>query len=152
MSHNPRCSSAPPRVLTADPASLLNQDVAIGQPLLSLAASGGQVARIFIPASGLDRITPNAEVALVVPGRFSIVRLHLTQMEGEAVALPPGLVAAQEYKGIVLPTFYCARLPVHAQADLALGIGGHAKIFGERRSLAQRFITALLNLVHAHIW
>jgi putative peptide zinc metalloprotease protein len=140
------------RVLTADPASLLNQYVAIGQPLLSLAASGGQVARIFIPASGLDRITPNAEVALVVPGRFSIVRLHLTQMEGEAVALPPGLVAAQEYKGIVLPTFYCARVPLPAQADMALGTGGHAKIFGSRRSIAQRFITALLNLVHAHIW
>jgi len=140
------------RILTADPASLLNQDVAIGQPLLSLSSTGGEVARIFIPASALARIPAHAEVALVVPGRFSIVRLRLTAMEGEAVALPPGLVAAQEYKGIVLPTFYCARVPLPAEADLALGTGGHAKIFGARRSLAQRFITALLNLVHAHIW
>jgi putative peptide zinc metalloprotease protein len=140
-------------VLTVDPAALLNQDVASGQSLLALAEAGPRMVRVFVPASALDRIPPHAEVALAPPGRFSIIRLPLVQMESEAVILPPGLVANQDYKGIVLPTFFCARILLPASAEaLPIGTGGRAKIFGRRRSLAQRCATVVINLVRAHVW
>ncbi len=140
-------------VMTRDPASLLHQDVGSGQPLITLANDGPRSVRIFVAATALDRIPADAQVALAPPGRFSVVRLKLPPMEGEAVELPPGLVAKQGYKGVVLPTFYSARTTLPATAgNLPLGLSGQARIFGERRSLAARFVTVLLNLIRAHVW
>jgi hypothetical protein len=79
--------------------------------------------------------------------------MRLSSIDGEAAALPEGMVAHQDYKGIVLPTFYCARLAMPSGAEYrALGTAGPAKIFGERRSLAGRFGEIVMDLVHAHIW
>jgi hypothetical protein len=72
---------------------------------------------------------------------------------GGPVSLPPGLIARQDYKGIELPVFYSARMQMPASDDdLPIGISGHARIFGKRRSLAERAGTVLLNLVKAHVW
>jgi hypothetical protein len=140
-------------VVTADPASLLNQDVASGQPLLTVAEGGPRVARVFVPVSALDRIPPLSDVVLAPPGRFGHVRLRLGAMEGGAVTLPPGLVASQDYKGITLPTYYSALVPVPAaEGTLPLGTSGEAKILGQRRSLFQRCATVVFNLVRAHVW
>jgi putative peptide zinc metalloprotease protein len=140
-------------VLTQDPNALLDQDVASGQLLLDLAETGPRVARIYIPVSALDRIPPGAEVALALPDRFSIVRMTLTPPGGDAVTLPPGLVAKQDYKGIKLPVFYSARVTLPASAGNPLfGVSGKARIFGVRRSLAGRFLEMLLNLIKAHLW
>ncbi len=140
-------------VLTRDPAALIHQEVGSGQTLITLAGDGPRMARLFIPASALDRIPPDAEVALAPPGSFSVIRTKLPPMQGEAVELPAGLIAKQAYKGVILPTFYSARLPLPPSAgDLPLGLSGRARIFGKRRSLFQRFVTVLLNLVRAHIW
>lgn len=140
-------------ILTPDPAALRGQDVASGQSLLSLAESGPHSIRVFVPASGLDRIRGGAEIGIAFPGRFSIARMQLAPLEGEAVNLPPGLVAKQDYKGIVLPAFYITRmiLPTPVQ-DLPLGMSGKVRIFGARRSLAGRFVRMLRNLVQAHAW
>ena len=140
-------------VLTRDPAALLHQDVGSGQPLITLADTGPRSVRIFVPASALDRIPAEAEVAIAPPGSFSVVRMKLPPMEGEAVDLPPGLITKQAYKGVVLPTFYFAKMALPASAgDLPLGLSGRARIFGERRSVAARVVTVIMNLVRAHVW
>jgi putative peptide zinc metalloprotease protein len=140
-------------VLTEDPAALLHQNVSSGQALLTVGATGARVARVFVPAVGLDRVPRNAEVALSPPGEFSVIHLSLAGLEGDAVTLPPGLVAKQDYKGITLPTFYYARLPLAgAAADLPIGMAGEAKVLGARRSLFQRTVTTVMNLVRAHVW
>ncbi len=140
-------------VLTRDPAALLHQDVGSGQTLITLADDGPRSARIFVPASALDRIPPDAELALAPPGSFSVIRMKLPPMQGEAVDLPPGLITKQAYKGVVLPTFYFARMTLPASAEyLPLGLSGHARIFGERRSVAARLVTVIMNLVRAHVW
>jgi putative peptide zinc metalloprotease protein len=140
-------------VLTDDPAALLQQDVGSGQLLLTLADDGPRSVRVFVPASALDRIPPDAEVALALPGHFALLRMELTPMEGETVDLPAGLVARQDYKGLQLPTFYFARLSLPASAgNLPLGLSGTAKIFGKRRSLAERLYTVGMNLLRAHVW
>ncbi len=148
-------------VLTPHPGSLLYQQVAAGEPLLTLAgmdagekhAADAEFIRLFIPAEALRRARPGAEVALAPPGEFSIVRMRLPALDGEAVTLPAGLLARQQYVGIALPTFYTARVTAPAGArSLPLGMAGTAKIFGPRRSLFMRAADVVINTVRAHVW
>lgn len=140
-------------VLTRNPAALLGQNVGAGQPLLDFAAGEQRAVRVYIPTAELQRIAPGAEVALALPDRFSPVHLTLGVPGGDAVNLPPGLVAAQNYKGIKLPVFYAARMALPAWAgNPPFGLAGRAKIFGARRSLAGRMATVAADLVKAHIW
>jgi multidrug efflux pump subunit AcrA (membrane-fusion protein) len=140
-------------ILTHDPGSLLNQDVAGGQPLLDLADPGPPMVRVYIPVSDLDRISPGSEVALSLPDRFTILRMPLAPYAGNAEALPTGLIAKQKYQGIKLPVFYCSHMELPASIGTTLfGASGKAKIFGARRSLAARGYTTLTNLAKAHVW
>jgi biotin carboxyl carrier protein len=146
-------------VLSEDPGALPGRVVGSGQSLIQLAGDpGGQhgpstVVRLLIPAGELRNIPAGAEVALAVPGEFGRLRMRLGEVQGDAVALPAGLVARQDYKGIELPTFYAARLALPAGvAALPLGMGGEAMIFGERRSLAVRGWAVGMNLVREHVW
>ena len=139
-------------VLTENPGRLAYERVGNGQPLLQL-AEGASVARIFIPATALDRIIPNAEVALALPGEFSPLRLKLQPVSGEPVELPPGLVGKEKYKGLRLPIFYNSRIPLPgSSADAGYGISGPAIIFGKRRSIAERIAVYLSDAVRAHFW
>jgi putative peptide zinc metalloprotease protein len=139
-------------VLTDNPASLTDQMVGYGQPLLQLAV-GGHVARVFIPASELDRVSPNSEVALALPGQFSLLRLRLPRPSGDPVSLPGGIVATEKLKGLVLPVFYTSRIQLpEPEGDPVYGASGRAMIFGTRRSIAGRAWAAVLNLVKAHVW
>ncbi len=140
-------------VLTQNPAELTDEDVASGQPLLDFADEGPRVARIYIPESALDRISSGAQVAFSLPGTFSVVRTTLPRPGGDAISLPPGLVAHQDYKGIRQGVYYCSRLRLPpADGNPLFGASGRAKIFGERRSLADRALFTSLNLIRAHVW
>jgi putative peptide zinc metalloprotease protein len=140
-------------VLTQNPMRLLQQNVASGQPLLDLADAGPRTVRVFIPVSALSRIPPSAEVALAIPGQFSFVRMPLSRPSGEPVALPDGLIAKQNYQGIILPVFYSSRMTLAEKSGNPMfGLAGDAKIFGARHSLAERLLTGTLNLVKAHVW
>lgn len=140
-------------VVTHDPDMLLDREVGSGQALLDLADAGPRLVRVYIPVSTLDRIPPGAEVALVLPDRFSPVRMTLAAPGGNAEALPPGLVSSQNYKGIKMPVFYCSRMVLPAAAgNPPFGISGEAKIFGKRHSIAGRVAILLMNLLKAHVW
>jgi putative peptide zinc metalloprotease protein len=140
-------------VLTRDPEALLDQSMASGESLVTVAEDGGRAVRVFVPTSALDRIPPGAQLGLALPGRFSVLRMILAPLGGAPVSLPAGLIARQDYKGIELPVFYSTRMQLPAsEDDLPIGLSGHARIFGQRRSLAQRAVTVLLNLVKAHVW
>jgi hypothetical protein len=139
-------------VLTENPALLVDQDVGGGQPLLAL-AGGAQVVRIFIPISALNRISPDSELTLAIPGRFSMLHLKLPPPDADPVPLPPGLVPSERYQGITLPVFYTSRMPLPGGvADSFYGISGPAKIFGARRSLAGRVAKTISDVVKAHVW
>ena len=145
------------RIITSRPAGLTRQQVGSGQPLLTMAAAypGQSVERlrVYIPAGEVNRIRPGDEVAISLPGAFAVLRLRLTSIEGEVATLPEGIVAHQDYKGIVLPTFYSALLELApGSTPLALGTAGPAKIFGARRSLAARAGQIILDIGRAHIW
>ncbi len=140
-------------VVTHDPGTLIDQEVGSGQALLDVADAGPRVVRVYIPVSTLDRIPPGAEVALILPDKFSVVRMTLAAPAADAESLPPGLVPSQNYKGIKMPVFYCSRMVLPASAGEPLfGVSGEAKIFGKRHSIAGRFAITLMNLLKAHVW
>ena len=140
-------------VLTENPGALIDQDVSSGQPLLELSDAGPRTARIYIPVSALDHIPPQAEVALALPGHFSIVRMTLPPPGGDPVTLPKGLIAKQDYQGIVLPLFYTSHITLPPSAgDPLIGESGQARIFGKRRSIAERIFNVAFNLARAHVF
>lgn len=140
-------------VATSDPQSLLNRDVTTGQTLLTIVDPSQPVARLFIPVSEMDYIRAGDAVSLQLPSQFAEIRGRLGMMEGSAMPLPSGILAQQEYKGIALPTFYTTRMPLgEAPGSIRPGMSGEAKIFGRRRSLADRIITAFGNVIHTHFW
>jgi pyruvate/2-oxoglutarate dehydrogenase complex dihydrolipoamide acyltransferase (E2) component len=152
-------ATADGRVVTPQPDELVDQQVGSGETLLTLAGDGAaegqgeQRLRLYIPSGDLDRIRPGDEVAVAPPGQFTIVRMLLTPLEGEPATLPAGLIPHQDYKGIELPTFYCARMALPAGSPrLALGTVGVAKVFGARRSVAARAAAIVADVVRAHIW
>ena len=140
-------------ILTENPESLVGQYVGSGGRLLDFADAGTRSVRVYIPAAALDRIPSDAQVALILPGRFSVLRMKLAAPGGEAFQLPGGLVSAEKYKGTETPLFYCALMPLPASGDAPpLGVAGEAKILGRRHSLAVRAIRLISDLVRAHAW
>lgn len=139
-------------VATIDPENLVNRDVTTGEALLTIVDPSLLVARLFVPVTEMDRVRVGDPVSLQLPNRFKEVHGQLGTMEGAATPLPPGVLAGQDYKGMMLPTFYTTRMPLEAMESGAVGMSGQAKIFGKRRSLAERFAMTLDNLLHTQFW
>jgi hypothetical protein len=140
-------------VATADPENLVNREVTTGETLLTIVDPSQLVARLFVPASEMDRIRVGDPVSLQLPSQFREIRGRLGPMEGSSVPLPAGLEANQEYKGMILPAVYTTRMPVEALGNsIRAGMSGQAKIFGRRRSIADRIAVMFGNLLHTHFW
>jgi putative peptide zinc metalloprotease protein len=140
-------------VTTTNPESLMDRDVTTGQTLLTIVDPSRLVARLFVPLSEMERVRNGDPVSLQIPFQFAEIHGRLGTLESSVVPLPPGLMAGQQYKGLELPTFYTTRMPLNEMgAHLEPGMSGEAKIFGRRRSLAVRIVTAAGNLLHAHFW
>jgi putative peptide zinc metalloprotease protein len=140
-------------VTTGDPDNLLHRNVASGETLLTVIDPSSLVARVFVPVSEMDRIRVGDAVSLQLPSDFSEIHGRLRTLEGSALPLPGGILPVQEYKGSALPTFYTTRIAIGKErADLEPGMSGQAKIFGERRSLAERIGRRFINVMRTHFW
>jgi putative peptide zinc metalloprotease protein len=140
-------------VASSDPENLLNRDVTTGETLLTIVDPSQLVARLYIPASEMNRLRAGDPVSLQLPSRFSEFHGYLGPIEGSTNPLPLGILAVQQYKGISLPTFYTSRMSLEEiGGGIRPGMSGQAKIFSKRRSLADRILTALENVARTHFW
>jgi putative peptide zinc metalloprotease protein len=140
-------------IATSDPESLLNRDVTTGATLLTIVDPSQLVARLYIPVSAMDRIRVGDPVSLQLPSQFREVHGRLGTIEGSGIGLPTGVLANLEYRGIAIPVFYTARIPLPQWGNgVRPGMSGQAKIFGRRRSLADRMVTVFGNVLHTHFW
>jgi putative peptide zinc metalloprotease protein len=140
-------------VATGDPENLVNRDVTTGETLLTIVDPSRLIARLYIPVSEVDGIRVGDPVSLQMPSRFSAIKARLGTVEGSTEPVPAGVLAEQQYKGITVPVFYTTRIPLGEMEDgVQPGMSGQAKIFGRRRSLADRMIRSLGNLLHTHFW
>jgi putative peptide zinc metalloprotease protein len=146
-------ATAPGIVATANPESLLDRNVTRGETLLTIIDPSQLVARLYVPASDIDRVRVGDPVSLQLPFQFSEIHGRLGTLEGSVLPLPSGILADNEYKGMLLPTFYTTRMPLgEAGNGVEPGMSGQAKIFGQRRSLAIRILIVLGNVLHTHFW
>jgi hypothetical protein len=54
---------------------------------------------------------------------------------------------------MALPAFYTTRMPVGAMGGrIRPGMSGRAKVFGRRRSVAERMVNICANQLHTHFW
>jgi len=140
-------------VTTSNTENLLQRDVNGGETLLTIIDPSQLVARLYVPVSEMDRIRVGDPVSLQLPSDFSEIRSRLGVLEGSAKPLPPGMLEDQQYKGIAVPTFYTTRIPLgQSRPNLQPGITGQAKIFGRRRSVAERMARSFANVIHTHFW
>lgn len=140
-------------VTTSGLGSLQGRLIGSGVAILSIADDHDLKTRLYIPAVALARIAIPADVSLMPPGRFRAVHAHIEAIDGEAVNLPPGLVAEQQYKGIEMPTYYSARMGLSdSEGRLVMGMSGEAIVFGRRRSIAQRVGASFWSMLRAHLW
>jgi putative peptide zinc metalloprotease protein len=140
-------------VATNDPENLLNRDVTTGETLLTIVDPSQLVARLFVPVSEMEHIRVGDPVSLQLPSQFAEIHGRLGMMEGSALPLPPGLLADQQYKGMAQSAFYTTRMPLGEAADrFRPGMSGQAKIFGRRRSVADRIVTSVGNVLRTHFW
>lgn len=140
-------------VSTIDPQNLVNRNVATGEVLVTIVNPLQLVARLYIPASEMQWVRSGDEVSLQPRSQFEEIRGSLGVMEGAAVSMPAGLMDRQEYRGMVLPVFYTTLLSLREHDDrIQMGMSGPAKIFGRRRSLAERVVAKMGNMLHSHFW
>lgn len=140
-------------VMTTTPENLAGKSVGQGEELLRLAKVDPPVIRIFVPAPELNRVHPGDLVAIDTHATFQPVKLRLAPLDGEAFALPDGILHSQQYKGFELPAFYASRIQLASSvADLRPGMAGRAKIFDRRRSIIERMLVSAHNLVRSHVW
>ena len=140
-------------VATREPESLLHRDVTAGETLLTVVDPERLVARLYVPVSEMQYLRDGYQVSLQLPSQFAEIYGRLGKMGGSAMPLPAGVLPEQDFKGMVLPVFYTTRMPLDsAGSGVRLGMTGQAKIFGERRSLANRLCIALGNVLHTHFW
>ena len=140
-------------VMTTAPENLAGKSVGHGEELLRVAKIGPPVVRIFVPAPELNRVHPGDLVAIDTHATFQPVKLRLAPLDGEAFALPDGILHSQQYKGFELPAFYAARIYLATSVpDLRPGMAGRAKIFDKRRSIVERALLSTHNLVRSHVW
>jgi putative peptide zinc metalloprotease protein len=140
-------------VMTSSPGNLTGKNVGEGEELLEIAKVNPPTIRIFVPVSALDRVQAGDLVACDTKAAFRHLQLLLTALDGEAVPLPEGILPAQQYIGIQMPTFYEARIESDgADADLKPGTTGRAIIFGRRRSVLERVYGSLRDLARSYVW
>ena len=140
-------------VMTPSPADLTGKNVGPGEELLKVAKVGPPTIRIFVPVSALDRVRSGDLVACDIKWAFHHLKLRLTALDGAAVPLPEGILTAQQYIGIQMPTFYEARIIADgAAADLRPGTTGRAIIFGRSRSVLERVYDSLRDLARSYVW
>jgi hypothetical protein len=140
-------------VMTSSPGNLTGKNVGQGEELLKVAKVHPPTIRIFVPVSGLDRVQAGDLVACDTKAAFRHLQFPLTALDGEAVLLPEGILPAQQYIGIQMPTFYEARINSGSSAmDLRPGTAGRAIIFGRRRSVLERVYDSLRDLARSYVW
>jgi putative peptide zinc metalloprotease protein len=139
-------------VMTSSPGNLTGKNVGQGEELLKVAKVNPPTIRIFVPVSSLDRVQMGDLVACNTKGAFQHLKLRLTALDGAAVPLPDGILPAQQYIGIQMPTFYEARIASAGGADLRPGTAGRAIIFGRRRSVLERIYDSLRDLARSYVW
>jgi len=124
-------------VLTPRLADRLGSYLPEGTPLMEVADLSRMRARIFVSEYDLYKVAPGSKARLQVDGVWGDFEASVSSLAPESSEIDPGLVRANQFKGLRTPNFYVAGIEINNfDGRLKPGMVGAARIYGARRSVA----------------
>jgi len=109
--------------------------------------------RIFIPDFEIRKIALGAAASLKLEAQFRPILGKVVLVSPAPLEVAPGLLPAEQYKGIAPPPFYVATVIVpNIQGIFRPGMSGDAKVEVTRRSLAWFLGENVRELFQRRIW
>jgi putative peptide zinc metalloprotease protein len=110
-------------------------------------------ARIFIPEFQVQRIRQSAPASLKLTSIFQPIRGQVSSVARASSELPSGLVEIEKYKGIAPPSYYVATVLIgNVGGMLRPGMSGDAKIYVERKSVAEFVWQTVRQFLQRKVW
>jgi putative peptide zinc metalloprotease protein len=145
-------------VLTPRVSDLLGSYVPAGATVLEIADLSNMKARIYVSEVELRKLREGENARVFVDALHRSIAGKVSSIGPASEEVEEGVMAKQEYKGMVLPHYYSATvLLANPDGALRVGMSGTARIYtdrswGERRSIAGFAWEHLRNTLKQKVW
>ena len=140
-------------VVTPRLADLGGKYVSEGTALVTIADERLLRARVYLLEADMHALTTISGHALKLPGRLSPIHGEFQGISPADQPVPDGLLPSTKIKGLQPPPHFVLTILLrNDDGSLRTGMWGEAKIFGERRSLADLLVRPLLEFVARKLW
>ncbi|MGB2623489.1 MAG: efflux RND transporter periplasmic adaptor subunit [Candidatus Acidiferrum sp.] len=140
-------------VLTPRPEDRLGAFVPEGSDLVVVADMAQMRARVYISEHDMYKVQPGAAAKLVVDGIARKWRCNILTVSPVSGASDPRILEQSQYSGLNTPVFYVADVIIpNPEGTLKPGMGGVARIYGERRSLMGLAWKGICQFFSRKIW
>jgi putative peptide zinc metalloprotease protein len=140
-------------VVTPRIGDLAGSFVAEGTELAEVDSSESLKARIFVPDFEVHRVAIGMPASLKLESRFQPVLGRVTAISSAPLALPPGLIQVEQYKGLAPPPHYVVTVLIpNLNGDMKADMSGDAKIQVQKRSLAWFVWETEREFVQRKVW
>ncbi len=140
-------------VVTPSPANLVGAYVDRGADLVTIADPSVMRARLYVPEFRIRDVHRGAEAALLPTASSRLLRGTVNAIDSAPSTLPEGLSGPQNLHGVRPPTFFVAHvLLANESGSLKDGMTGLARIYGDRRSLANVFGQKIGSFIRRNVW
>ena len=113
----------------------------------------GNLERIFIPDFEVRKVALGAAVSLKLESQFRPIPGKVASISPAPLDVAPGLLPAEQYKGIAPPPLYGATVAVaNVGGIMQAGMSGDAKIEVTRRSFAWFVWEDVREFVQRKMW
>ena len=123
-------------VMTHGVRDLAGSYLDAGAAIAEIADTREMRVRMFILEYAVSEVPPNAEVRLLLDGRFHSKSCRIQEIKPAPSELAVGLASEQQLKGISQLRYYVADALIPNDGTLREGMSGEAKILVRHRSLA----------------
>jgi putative peptide zinc metalloprotease protein len=145
-------SPIPGVVVTPRTDDLLGTYLQSGAPIAEVADPSTMTARIYIPEFGMRDVRVGSRVRLQAESRAMPLSATLLSVAPASSSIEPGLIPADQLKGLVPPRFYTGSALVTNPGELREGMTGSAKILVTYRSIAGLSWIFARDLIDRRIW
>jgi putative peptide zinc metalloprotease protein len=124
-------------VLTPRMRDLMGRYLPAGANIAEVADCSSMIARIYIPEFGIRDVKVGTRARLQMSSRLLPISGTLASLAPVNSSIDPGLIEKAELNGIVPPPYYVGSVKIENDGSLREGMTGMAKLFVQRRSLAE---------------
>lgn len=123
-----------------------------GTVVAEVANPASMRARVYVSESELHKLRRIHDASLLLNSSWAPVKGTFVRMSPSSSSIEPGLIPASEYSGLHPPAYFTVDLALSDAGPIRYGMTGTAKIFGQRRSVADIALRPLFEAVARRIW